>query len=153
MTPVYSSTLEALTLTAGALGESLVAGETSRKLAASAARYRGLGQTQYLECRLGEQGGDQVDLLISAASTSERSSLGRELASHPGEDPVLWPIQRFVAAWSSPASILHAAVPVAWLEFDHMESDENPIANLGVCLAPAYIDPFASLPSQRADPT
>jgi hypothetical protein len=39
---------------------------------------------------------------------------------------------------------------VAWLEFDHMERDPDPIANVGVCVAPAYLDPFASLPPQPA---
>jgi hypothetical protein len=39
---------------------------------------------------------------------------------------------------------------VAWLEFDHMESDDDPVANVGVCLAPAYLDPSSKLPSQPA---
>jgi hypothetical protein len=145
---MYNSVHEALLSISEDLSTTLVPEPTRERLREFAARFPWLGQTQYLECRLGESEREQVDLLISAASTYERASLSRVLPGALGEAPLLWPLQRFVAEWVSPASPLHHAVPVAWLEFDHMEVDRNPLANIGVCLAPAYIDPFAPLPPQ-----
>jgi hypothetical protein len=145
---MYASVQQALRAVFDDLGLSLVPEATRGRLLAFAARHPGFGQTQYLECRLGRRVPPQVDLLVSAATTFERANLRRLLAARAAATPELWAIRRFTEAWGSPASPLHRSVPVAWLEFDHMERDPEPIASVGICLAPAYLDPFAALPPQ-----
>jgi hypothetical protein len=145
---MYRSVQQALRVVFENLSPTLVPEATRTRLLQFAARHPGLGQTQYLECRLGQRAPSQIDLLISAATTFERTSLRRLLAARAREVPEFWPIHRFVEAWESPGSVLNRSVPVAWLEFDHMEQDDNPVANVGVCLVPAYLDPFADLPPQ-----
>jgi hypothetical protein len=147
---LYFSTCRSLGLVLGELSPALVGPDTGTRLLEFSARHPGLGQTQYLECRLGPGKSRQVDLLISAGTALDRASLGRALSARPGEPPELWPLRRFVAGWLSPASPLHRGVPVAWLEFDHLERDENPVASIGVCVAPAYLDPFVALPPQAS---
>jgi hypothetical protein len=147
---VYCSAYRALELISPRLSPALVPEDTLHKVLGFAAKHRALGQTQYLECRLGQGGPGQVDLLISAGTALDRGALERALAGPSGDAPELWPLHRFVAAWVAPGSLLHRSVPVTWLEFDHLESDPRPVASLGVCLAPSYLDPFASLPRQPA---
>ncbi len=149
ISPVYRSAYRALQAVSDGLGAALVPEPTLNRLLAFTRGLPDLGQTQYLECRLGQAGGpSQIDLLVSAATTLERARLQALLAGL--SRPELWPIARLVEAWASPASALYGSVPVTWLEFDHMEHELQPIANVGVCVAPAYLDPAATLPSQPA---
>jgi hypothetical protein len=150
ISPIYQSVYGALQAAFDDLHPGLVSPATRQRLLAFAERHPELGQTQYLECRLAQEGPAQVDLLVSAATTFERTFLDANMAAGAGGPPAFWPILRFVEAWASPSSPLHRAVPVAWLEFDHMDRDPDPVANVGVCLAPAYLDPFAPLPRQPA---
>jgi hypothetical protein len=149
----YASVHGALQAISGALSPCLVPGATMNRLLAFAARHPWLGQSQYLECRLGRGAPSQIDLLVSAATSFERLTLERTLDACAGATPALWPLRRFVKGWSSNASVLHGGVPVTWLEFDRMEREENPIANVGVCLAPTYLDPFSVLPGQEPSRT
>jgi hypothetical protein len=150
ISPIYHSVLGALQAVSDDLPPGLVSRATGQRLLAFAERHPELGQTQYLECRLAQGGPSQVDLLVSAGTTFERAFLGAGLAAWASGPPAFWPILRFVEAWASQSSPLHQAVPVAWLEFDNMDRDPDPVANVGVCLAPAYLDPFAPLPRQPA---
>jgi hypothetical protein len=150
ISPLYRSLYGALQAVMDDLHPGLVPADTRQRLLAFAERHPELGQTQYLECRLAQEGPAQVDLLVSAATTFERAFLSSGLAAWTAGPPTFWPILRFVEAWASPTSPLHQVVPVAWLEFDHMDRDADPVANVGVCLAPAYLDPFAPLPRQPA---
>jgi hypothetical protein len=148
---MYCSVHRALGAVAESLNPTLVPRATQHKLLAFAARYPELGQAQYLECRLGRAASEQIDLLVSAATMFERNAFSRTLASRRADDsPELALLRRFVHRWASPQSILHDRVPLAWLEFDHMDNQPNPLGNIGVCLAPDYMDPFARLPAQPA---
>jgi hypothetical protein len=148
---MYTSVQDALRLISGKLDAALVPETTYLRLLAFAARYPELGQAQYLECRLGATERAQVDLLVSAATTFERRTFRAALAARPDDRAGLPPLRRLVERWIAPDSVLHDRVPLAWLEFDHMEREVDPIGNVGVCLAPAYIDPFAALPEQAPD--
>ena len=147
---VYCSASQALQGVARHLGPELIHERTWQRLLDFAARYPALGQTQYLGIRLGHDDSGQVDLLISAATNWDRESLERKLSAYPANDVPLGPLRRFLAAWMSKASVLHDGVPVTWLEFDDIESNPGPLGSIGVCLAPAYLDPHAALPRQAS---
>jgi hypothetical protein len=148
---MYSSVHEALRLISGKLSTALVPETTYSRLLAFAARYPELGQAQYLECRLGSAEHAQVDLLVSAATTFERRALQAALAArHPDDRAGLPPLRRLLERWCARESALHDQVPLAWLEFDHIEREVDPTGNVCVCLVPAYLDPFAALPEQTA---
>jgi hypothetical protein len=147
----YCSVHRALGAIAPALGPDLVSEATWGRLLAFSGRHAALGQAQYLELRLGAAGSDQVDLLVSAATNHDRHSLRRRLGTGSGCDPALDPLRGFLAHWTSPDSMLYDQVPLTWLEFDHMEATDHPVGSIGVCLAPAYLDPHATLPPQSPD--
>jgi hypothetical protein len=151
---MYASVFRALHAISPVVSRDLVPEATWVRMLAFAARIPELGQAQYIECRLGSGDRSQVDLLVSGATTYDRVALDRALRSTDREDavlaPGLAPMRRFLDAWLDPGSVLHHRVPVFWLEFDHMEVDASPIGGVCVCLAPAYLDPFAALPDQRA---
>ena len=147
---MYSNVLDALLTIAPILSRDLVPQRALANMLAFAARHPELGQSQYIECRLGDCERSQVDLLVSAATSFERPALGRALAVREADDPELIYLQRFLARWLSADSLLHSAVPLTWLEFDHMEVEGRSVGNVCVCLAPAYLDPFAMLPELPA---
>ena len=146
---MYSSVHDALRAVSGTLSADLVPEAALRGMVAFAGHYPELGQAQYIECRLGERASPQVNLLVSA-TTFDRRKLGQALAGRPDGAAGLLPFKRLVERWNAPASAIHHRVPLVWLEFDHMERDQEPTGNVCVCLAPAYLNPFAALPAQSA---
>jgi hypothetical protein len=73
---VYCSAHRALELVSPRLSPALVPEDTLRKVLGFARKHRALGQTQYLECRLGQGRPGQVDLLVSAGTALDGGRWG-----------------------------------------------------------------------------
>ncbi len=128
------------------LGDTLVGAPARAALAELATRVGLFQGSGYLECRLGAPEAPQVDLLASIRRF-EREALAGELSRMTGSAPGLDALARLLRAWCSPASLLYAHVPVAWVEFDDVvrqaDSPRGPEANVCVALMPSYVDPFS----------
>jgi hypothetical protein len=99
----------------------------------------------YWECRLSD-GARQVDFLTQIAGVDEGRMCVTEKGADAGSSEVfpenlLWnQAHDFFRQWSDPRSALHEAVPLIWLEFDHIEDilPEVPLPSFSFCLDPLY---------------
>jgi hypothetical protein len=123
-----------LELVAPLLPPALVCQDTLGTLAAVAGDLPAVASGGAVECRLGPS--SRVDLLMYMVAEEGGH---RVLLRQSAEDrsavlraPAWRGVLDFCAAWAEPASILHAGVPVFWLEFD---------VEAGATIAPAPL-PF-----------
>lgn len=151
-------TTETLTHISPLLSDALVSSEAFENIKTVTDVFPNALSAYYLECRLSSDT-TQVDLL--ACANAEQG--GRDVLSgrngHPGlpefvmGSPLWQQVDRFIASWSQPASLLHDDVPMVWLEFDILgPPPEVPVPSLHVCLARDWTRAHASqVPAFSAD--
>lgn len=142
---------ETLNFIAPNLPAQVIPSQVIPRVAAIAGLLQDSMSSFYLECRLDAQA-SQVDFLSCATVKDGRAMLSgchaaeKELSSHIAH-PIWRSLQSFFVQWGDPASPLYEQVPLIWLEFDHVNSQQVAyfLPSLSICLDPAFLHTYPRL--------